>query len=72
MSGSVVCVDAHQFSFNKKVDDSPSFHRSWKDFKTRFGSNDSNYWYGNEKLHQLTKDGGYKLRTDLQRKLKRD
>ena len=35
-------------------------------FKEGFGSKTCNYWLGNELLHQLTKDGLYKLRFDLQ------
>ena len=35
-------------------------------FKSGFGSKCGNYWLGNELLHQLTKDGLYKLRFDVQ------
>ena len=35
-------------------------------FKSGFGSKTYNYWLGNELLHQLTKDGLYKLRFDVQ------
>jgi len=35
-------------------------------FKDGFGSKSCNYWLGNELLHQLTKDGLYKVRFDLQ------
>jgi len=31
-----------------------------------FGIESCNYWLGNELLHQLTKDGQYRLRFDLQ------
>jgi len=35
-------------------------------FKHGFGSKSCNYWLGNELLHQLSKDGLYKVRFDLQ------
>jgi len=50
----------------QRVDPSSFFHRSWKDFKCGFNGSNGNYWIGNELLHQLTKDGRYKLRFDLQ------
>jgi len=36
--------------------------------RNNYGFNDTrgNHWLGNEQLHQLTKDGRYKLRFDLQ------
>jgi len=52
--------------FHQNVDGSPYFNRSWETFKAGFGSTTSNYWLGNEMLHQLTKDGLYKARFDLQ------
>jgi len=50
----------------QNVDGSTSFYRSWESFKAGFGSTTCNYWLGNELLHQLTKDGQYKVRLDLQ------
>jgi len=44
---------------------SPFFNRSWQEFKVGFGNKSGNYWIGNERLHQLTKDGRYKLRVDV-------
>jgi len=41
------------------------FNRSWQEFKDGFGNTSDNYWIGNDRLHQLTKDGRYKLRIDL-------
>jgi len=41
------------------------FNRSWQEFKVGFGNASDDYWIGNERLHQLTKDGKYKLRFDL-------
>jgi len=56
----------------RKVDETPFFDRPWAQFRAEFGSRDGNYWLGNERLHQLTKDGGYKLRIDLQQRFTGD
>jgi Fibrinogen beta and gamma chains, C-terminal globular domain len=45
------------------------FNRSWDEYKFEFGDVTGNYWIGNERLHQLTRDGHYKLRVDLEAKL---
>lgn len=52
------------------IGQSTFFNRSWEEFKVGFGSNasDHNYWIGNERLHQLTKSGQYKLRVDVKAK----
>jgi len=42
------------------------FHRSWAEFKAGFGSSSAEYWIGNDRLHNLTKEGRYKVRFDLQ------
>ena len=44
------------------VDGSPSFNRSWEEFKVGFGDKRGNYWIGNERLSQLTSNGRYKLK----------
>ena len=44
----------------------PFFNRSWEEFKVGFNDSRGNYWLGNELLHQLTVNGRYKLRFDLQ------
>ena len=42
------------------------FNRSWAEFKVGFNDSSGNYWLGNELLSQLTLNGRYKLRFDLQ------
>ena len=50
------------------ADESSFFDRSWNEFRIGFGNPSGNFWLGNEQIHQLTKDGGCKLRFDLQLK----
>jgi len=50
----------------QKVDNSYFFHKVWADFKAGFGDVTGDYWLGNDQIHELTKDGGYKLRVDLE------
>ena len=48
------------------INGSNAFNRSWEEFKVGFNDSAGNFWVGNELLHQLTKNGRYKLRFDLQ------
>ena len=44
---------------------SPVFNRTWAQFKAGFGDASQDFWFGNDRLHELTKSGGYKMRFDL-------
>jgi Fibrinogen beta and gamma chains, C-terminal globular domain len=44
------------------------FNRFWEEFKVEFGDVTGDYWIGNERLHQLTREGRYKLRVDIEAK----
>lgn len=35
------------------------FFRSWSSYKAGFGSQESEFWLGNENLHQLTLQGKF-------------
>jgi len=50
------------------VNGSDTFNRSWAEYKVGFNDTRGNYWLGNEQLHQLTVNGRYKVRFDLQRR----
>ena len=50
----------------QNVDGFDSFNRSWAEFKVGFNDTRGNYWLGNDLLSQLTLNGRYKLRFDLQ------
>jgi len=50
----------------QNVNGSNAFNRSWAEFKVGFNDSRGNYWLGNDRLHQLTTSGHYKLRFDLQ------
>ena len=45
---------------------SEAFNRSWAAYKVGFNDSKGNYWLGNELLSQLTHNGSYKLRFELQ------
>jgi len=49
----------------RKVNDKSGFNRDWNEFKVGF-NDEGNYWLGNDQIHLLTKDGGCKLRVDLE------
>ena len=50
----------------QNLNGSSFFNRSWAEFKVGFNDSVGNYWLGNELLSQLTANGRYKLRFDLQ------
>jgi len=50
----------------QNVDGSNFFNRSWAEFTVGFNDSRGNYWLGNELLSQLTLNGPYKLKFDLQ------
>ncbi|XP_063442599.1 microfibril-associated glycoprotein 4-like [Mytilus trossulus] len=46
-----------QRRYNGRVD----FYRGWKDYKRGFGSLQTEFWLGNDKLHTLTSQAKYEL-----------
>ena len=48
----------------RKIDDTLNFRINWEDYKQGFGDVDRNFWFGLERLHQMTKDGEYELKME--------
>uniref|UniRef100_A0A0B7BNS7 Fibrinogen C-terminal domain-containing protein n=1 Tax=Arion vulgaris TaxID=1028688 RepID=A0A0B7BNS7_9EUPU len=49
----------------RRVTQDVDFYRKWVDYKYGFGNITGNFWFGNEKIHQLTSQRRYQLRVDL-------
>jgi hypothetical protein len=41
------------------------FAADWVDYKRGFGDPSGNYWLGNDRIHQITSTGLYKMRADV-------
>ena len=50
----------------QRIDGSTDFSRYWQDYRDGFGSSDLNFWFGLEKVYQLTTSSAYKLRIEFQ------
>ncbi|KAM6915437.1 uncharacterized protein FYW49_010301 isoform 2-T2 [Xenentodon cancila] len=50
----------------RRVDGSVSFDRSWRDYRDGFGDLHAEFWLGNNHIHDLSTQGDYSLRIDLE------
>ena len=49
----------------RRFNGSTNFYRNWTEYKRGFGRSDSEYWLGNDRIHQLTSSGNYTLKIRL-------
>ncbi|XP_077367209.1 fibrinogen-like protein 1 [Festucalex cinctus] len=49
----------------RRLDGSVSFDRTWREYRAGFGDLRSEFWLGNEHIHQLSGQGDYSLRIDM-------
>ena len=49
----------------RRVSGYTDFNRNWNDYKEGFGSFETDFWLGNEKIHSLTESGTYELRVEV-------
>ncbi|CAH1246567.1 FGL1 [Branchiostoma lanceolatum] len=50
----------------RKHTENVNFTRGWEDYKNGFGVISREYWLGNEKMHQLTKEGDFRVKIQVQ------
>ncbi|XP_013402618.1 fibrinogen-like protein 1 [Lingula anatina] len=50
----------------RRQDGSVNFFRKWEDYKTGFGDLKGEFWLGNDHIHDLTSQGAYKLRIEME------
>ncbi|PIK46995.1 hypothetical protein BSL78_16133 [Apostichopus japonicus] len=51
--------------FQRRVNGSVDFSRTWISYREGFGELDHEFWLGNDKLYYLTNQGNYQLRVDF-------
>uniref|UniRef100_H3ASL3 Si:ch211-203k16.3 n=1 Tax=Latimeria chalumnae TaxID=7897 RepID=H3ASL3_LATCH len=50
----------------RRQDGTVNFNRSWKEYKMGFGDLHGEFWLGNDHIHEITSQGDYSLRIDLE------
>ncbi|XP_063427717.1 ryncolin-1-like [Mytilus trossulus] len=52
--------------FQRRQDGKVDFYRGWSEYVKGFGDVNTEFWLGNNKLHDLTSQGSFELRVDLE------
>ena len=52
--------------FQRRYNGSVDFDRTWAEYKNGFGDVAREHWLGNKAVHDMTTDGSYSLRIDLE------
>ncbi|MBN3316186.1 ANGL7 protein, partial [Atractosteus spatula] len=50
----------------RRQDGTVNFNRSWKEYKEGFGDLHTEFWLGNDHIHDISSQGDYSLRIDLE------
>lgn len=63
----MVCLSGGGWTvIQRRQDGSVKFDRGWKEYKDGFGDLHTEYWLGNQHIHDLTTQGDYALRIDME------
>ncbi|XP_041374676.1 microfibril-associated glycoprotein 4-like [Gigantopelta aegis] len=60
------CLHILQVVFQRRMDGSEEFYRTWNEYKNGFGDVNREFWLGNEIIHQITRRTVYELRIELE------
>ncbi|VDI61479.1 Hypothetical predicted protein [Mytilus galloprovincialis] len=52
--------------FQRRMNGKIQFYRDWDSYKQGFGNQNQEFWLGNDHLHQITSQGKYKMRIDME------
>ncbi len=64
-SGMEVVCNGSWIVIQRRMSAKVSFNRKWKEYKNGFGDWQGNFWYGLERMHQLTSQRRYEVRFEF-------